>query len=183
MAKKLLNITILFTQYSNVRGIIIISKENFRIIIFNRISLIQHPNNNHLNYAYACLQASALRKLSHANVQGRESNLLEIKAVHERRNISKKLTWWGRVRRRVELRRPCGSFLFSFVLLVFPSSSSSPYSSSSSFSARGLTGSFFLPFVKETRWVRVSFTIRLCTTKRNAVKQKHAGVQARISIY
>lgn len=119
----------------------------------------------------------------HANVQGRESNLLGIKAVHERRNISKELAWRSRVRIRAELRRPCGSFLFNFVLLVFPSSSSSSYSSSSSFPARGPTGSFFLSFVKETRWVRVSFTTRLCTTKRNAVKQKRAGVQARISIY
>jgi len=77
----------------------------------------------------------------HANVQERESNLLGIKTV--RRNISKKLSMKSRVRRSVELRRPCGSFLFSFVLLVFPSSSSSSYSSSSSFPARGSIGSFF----------------------------------------
>lgn len=130
-----------------------ISKWNLRITTYS-----MGNNISHLNKSFE-LRASRnfLHKVLHTSVGVKEGNLLGIKAVHERRNISKELAWRGGVRWRTELRRPCGSFLFSFVLLVFSLFLVvvvvfffSPHETR--------PGSFFLPFVKATRWVRVSFT-------------------------
>jgi len=68
-----------------------IYKKNFRINLFSP-KKYHHKLSFELRVtAETCLQASVLRKLSHAMFKGRESNLLGIKAIHERSNISKEL--------------------------------------------------------------------------------------------